>query len=74
VAIARRFGFDESLITPTTVSAAGLKAARAPKLTLRADKLIRAMGEAPPGLFTGLQRFYELYQQGYPQKLREMLP
>ena len=74
VAIARRFGFDESLITPTTVSAAGLKAVRAPKLTLRADKLIQAMGEAPPGLSTGLQRFYELYQQGYPQKLREMLP
>jgi dTDP-4-dehydrorhamnose reductase len=72
VALARQFGFDEGLIAPSSVSRAGLRAARSLRLTLRADKLIQALSESPPGLSTGLGRFYALYQQGYPQELGKM--
>jgi dTDP-4-dehydrorhamnose reductase len=68
--IARRFGLDESLITPKSVHEGGLKAARSPNLTLRTDKLAQALGVSLPGLSTGLEKFYTLYQQGYPQKLK----
>ncbi len=70
VRIARRFGLDESLITPSSVAEAGLKAVRSPKLTLRTDKLAAALGEPPPDLSTGIEGFYTLYQQGYPQILK----
>ena len=70
VRIARRFGLDESLITPSSVAEAGLKAARSPNLTLRTDKLAAALGTPPPDLSTGIDGFYRLYQQGYPQKIR----
>ena len=70
--IAQRFDLDESLITPSSVEGAGLKAARSPKLTLRTDKLTQDLGEPPPGLSTGIEHFYTLYQQGYPQKIQEL--
>ena len=70
--IAQRFDLDESLITPSSVEGAGLKAARSPKLTLRTDKLTQDLGEPPPGLSTGIEHFYTLYQQGYPQKIRKL--
>lgn len=70
--IASRFGLDASLISPLSVQQAGLKAARSPNLRLRCDKLARALGYAPPDIATGIERFYQLYQQGYPQTLRRM--
>lgn len=70
--IAQRFDLDESLITPSSVEGAGLKAARSPKLTLRTDKLTQDLGEPPPGLSTGIEHFYTLYQQGYPQKIQKL--
>jgi dTDP-4-dehydrorhamnose reductase len=72
VAVARQFGLDENLIAPASVTDSGLKAARSPVLTLRTDKLTRALGEHPPTWVEGLRRFYELYQQGYPQLLKNM--
>lgn len=72
VQIARKFGLDADLITPTSWKEAGLKAPRSPNLTLRTDKLERALGGSPPNLSAGLERFYTLYQQGYPQKLRQL--
>ncbi|MGD9093846.1 MAG: SDR family oxidoreductase [Anaerolineales bacterium] len=71
-AIAQKFGFDQQLITPTSVESGGLRAKRSPRLTLRVDKLTQALGEPPPDLSTGLDSFYTLYQQGYPQKLRQL--
>ena len=73
VRIARRFGLDESLITPASVAEGGLKAARSPNLTLRTDKLSAALGEPPPDLSTGIEHFYRLYQQGYPQFLQRLV-
>jgi dTDP-4-dehydrorhamnose reductase len=43
VAVARRFGLDENLITPTPVAASGLRAPRSPNLTLRTDKVRTAL-------------------------------
>jgi dTDP-4-dehydrorhamnose reductase len=74
LAIAHRFGLNSELIAPKSVLDSGLKAARSPNLTLRVDKLIHALGESPPTISTGIDRFYELYQQGYPQFLQQLAP
>jgi dTDP-4-dehydrorhamnose reductase len=71
VAIAKRFGFDPGLITPISVMDAGLAAVRSPNLTLRIDKLIHNLGQSTPMISPGIDRFYRLYQQGYPQLLRQ---
>lgn len=73
VALARRFGLDERLISPASVAQSGLKAARSPNLTLRNAKLAQAINWDIPDISTGLEQFYTLYQQGFPQKLQEML-
>jgi dTDP-4-dehydrorhamnose reductase len=72
VAVARRFGFDQTLIAPKSVLEAGLGAARSPNLTLKVDKLIHDLGESPPTISTGIERFYTLYQQGYPQTIKRL--
>lgn len=70
--LARLFGYDEDLIQPASVSQAGLSAARSPNLTLRTDKLTRDLGKYPPDLSVGLQKFYQLYREGFPEKIRQM--
>jgi dTDP-4-dehydrorhamnose reductase len=72
LALADKFGLDQSLITPTSVTDAGLLAARSPKLTLRADKLTQDLGIAPPTPAEGLDVLFQLYKEGYPDKLRQM--
>jgi len=71
IALARRFGLEERLITPSSVTGGGLKATRSPNLTLRTEKLANALRQPIPGISTGLEGLYTLYQQGYPQKLKE---
>ncbi len=73
VLLARRFRLDESLIAPSSVNNAGLKAARSPLLTLRTDKLSQALGAPPPDIVDGMERFYGLYQEGYPQFLKSLV-
>ena len=70
--LARRFGLDETLIQPTSVAHGGLKAARSPRLSLRSDKLAQALGEPLPTIASGIEGLYTLYQQGYPQKIKQM--
>ena len=70
VAIALQFGLDPQWITPISVNEAGLQTARSLKLTLKVDRLTHDLGESPPRISTGIERFYTLYQQGYPQLLR----
>jgi dTDP-4-dehydrorhamnose reductase len=72
VRLARRFDLDSGLINPTSVTQSGLKAARSPILTLSSVKLALALGESLPGISTGLDRLFTLYQQGYPQMLRNL--
>jgi dTDP-4-dehydrorhamnose reductase len=71
VAVAEKFGLDAELITPTSVNVGGLSAARSPNLTLRSDKITKILGRPLPNFETGLSRLYELYQMGYPARLRE---
>ena len=70
VRLAQRFGLDAGLITPASVEQGGLSAARAPNLSLRTDKLTSALGAPLPTLSPALNRFYTLYQQGYPQMIQ----
>ena len=72
LAIARRFSLNEELIRPASVIQGGLKAARSPRLSLRSDKLAQALGEPLPTISAGVEGLYTLFQQGYPQKIREM--
>jgi dTDP-4-dehydrorhamnose reductase len=71
VAVAETFGFDPGLINPVSVAEGGLAATRSPKLTMRSDKLAKLLGAPLPNYETGLARFYEQYQAGYPSQLRE---
>ena len=73
LAIARRFGLNDDLIEPRSVLDSSLKAVRSPNLTLKVDKLIHDLGEMPPNISTGIDRFYKLYQQGYPQMLQGLV-
>ena len=70
--IAWKFGLDPGLIAPKSVTESALTAARSPNLTLRVDKLIHDLGETPPTISTGIERFYQLYQQGYPQFIQRL--
>jgi dTDP-4-dehydrorhamnose reductase len=72
VTIARKFSFDPGLITPKSVTESTLTATRSPNLTLKVDKLIHDLGVVPPKISTALDRFYALYQQSYPQMLKEL--
>jgi dTDP-4-dehydrorhamnose reductase len=72
IRLAHRFDLDTSLINPTYVKQSGLKAARSLNLSLRSEKLARDLGESLPRISTGLDKFYTLYQQGYPQLLHSL--
>ncbi len=65
--LAQRFDLDAGLIQPASVMQGGLKAARSPNLSMRTDKLAAALGHSLPSVSTGIETFYQLYQQGYPQ-------
>ncbi len=70
LAIARRFGWDEALLSPESVDQGGLTAQRAHSLGLSVHKLSTAIGRLIPSFSTGLEQFYTQFQQGYPQKIR----
>jgi dTDP-4-dehydrorhamnose reductase len=69
VRIARKFGLDEHLISPISVLQSGLKAARSPNLTLVTGKLRAAFGHPTPDQDAGLEKFHQVYCNGYVQKL-----
>jgi dTDP-4-dehydrorhamnose reductase len=71
--LARHFGFDENLITPTSYKKANLRAPRSPLLNLRSEKLAVDLGETLPGQEVAMQRFVELFRQGYPHMLHSTL-
>jgi len=72
VSLARRFGLDAGLIRPVSVMEGGLTARRSPRLDLNVDRLTAALGTPPPGLHSGLERFYTQSVQGYPQYIRSL--
>jgi dTDP-4-dehydrorhamnose reductase len=73
VALARQFGYNESLIQPTSVEQSNLLAPRSSRLSLRVDKLVRDLGRTPPDISSGLKRYFELHKIGYSDILRKMI-
>jgi dTDP-4-dehydrorhamnose reductase len=67
--IAERFGLDAGLIAPISVNDFGLAVARSPNLTMVVHRLSTALGEPLPALSPMIERFWGLYQRGYPQRL-----
>jgi dTDP-4-dehydrorhamnose reductase len=70
VEVARRFGLQESLISPRSIEGSGLTARRSHNLWLSTHKLSTDLGREIPRFSTGLDEFYTQFQQGYPQKIR----
>ena len=70
VEVARKFGLDESLISPQSVEKSDLTAKRSHNLWLSIHKLSTYLGRPLPDFSTGLGGFYTQFQQGYPQKIR----
>ncbi len=70
VALAERFGYDPTLIRPTSVEEAGLTARRSPRLTLRSTKLAQALGHPLPTWREGVATLWQQAQTGYPERLR----
>ena len=70
VEIARKFGLDESEISPKSVHSSTLTARRSNNLWLHTHKLSTDLGQPMPEFSTGLNEFYTQFQQGYPQKIR----
>jgi dTDP-4-dehydrorhamnose reductase len=73
VQIAERFGLDAGLIAPVSVVDGGLTAARSPNLRMDVRKLSTDLGEVPPVFSPMLERFYTLYQEGYPQRVKRLV-
>jgi dTDP-4-dehydrorhamnose reductase len=70
VEIANRFSLNPSEISPRSINTSSLIARRANNLYLSIDKLSTDLGMPIPSFSTGLDLFYQQYQEGYPQKLR----
>jgi len=73
VALAERFGYDPTRIRPASVTTAGLTAPRSRNLTLRSDKLARALGQPLPDWQAGLDEFHRQYTSGYTETIRGWL-
>ena len=71
--IARKFGFDEKKIIPTSWRDAGLVANRSPQLTLNITKLKEYLKSPLPDQDACLESFYNLYRKNYPQQIRSFL-
>ena len=70
VEIANRFHLNPGEISPRSVHTSSLIAKRANNLYLSTDKLSTDLGIILPSFSTGLDLFYQQYQDGYPQKLQ----
>ncbi len=70
VRIACRFGYDPALITPVNARELDRGARRSLNLTLNSDKAANALGHPLPTIDDGLERFYQRWQEGYPERLQ----
>jgi dTDP-4-dehydrorhamnose reductase len=70
ISIAERFGMDASLISPVSWKEGGLAAKRSPNLIMNTDKLRNLFGTALPTQKECLERFYQSFEAGLPEKVR----
>jgi len=73
LALAKKFGFDSGLIKPVSVKDAGLVAARSLNLDLKTTKLAKELNRPTPGIQSGLDTFFDLYQNGFAELLHGFL-
>ena len=73
LALATKFGFDPGLIKPISVNEGGLTAERSLNLDLDTTKLVKDLGGPTPGIQSGLEKFFTLYQNGYAEILHGYL-
>ena len=71
--LARRFGMDEDLVSPSAYGTGDLRAPRARLLNLRSDKLAKALRQPLPSQQQAMDHFFDQYCQGTPQKVRSAL-
>lgn len=69
-AIANQFELDYALIHPISVSKSNLQAERSLNLTLSTKKLSSDLNRSMPTTLDGINQFFEDYQSGYAQKIR----
>ncbi len=74
VSIARLFGLNEGLVESVSVNRGGLKAPRSPNLTLNIEKLKGILALPIPDQQSSLQKFHQLFEDGYPEKLKSYWP
>ncbi len=73
VALAQTFGYDPGLIRPVSVAEAALTAPRPRRLTLRNDRLRRALGHDWPAWQAGVTELHRQFRTGYTAALRSWL-
>jgi dTDP-4-dehydrorhamnose reductase len=69
VRLANAFGFDSDLIAPVEVKDISRGATRSNTLVLNPDKIQRALGHPMASIESGIRRFYQRWQEGYPARL-----
>jgi dTDP-4-dehydrorhamnose reductase len=69
--IARKFGYDESLIEPKSWKDGNLTAVRSPDLRLNTAKLAKSLGVVLPGVNEGIERFYQQAVENYPERIMD---
>ena len=73
IAIARKWGFDEQLISPLSVLDADfLTAPRSQNLVLDPGKVEKALGDHLPSQQDGLDHLYKDFQEGYAQRIYDL--
>jgi len=73
LALARRFGFDPSLIEPVTTSAGDLSTRRPLNLAINTEKLQKALGHDLPEVHQGIERLHQDYRFGLREQLASYL-
>jgi dTDP-4-dehydrorhamnose reductase len=71
IRLAERFGLEKDLVHAAKVDETGLLAKRSHHLTLNVEKLIAA-GITPPDQASGIDQFFNAYNNGYAQTLRKL--
>lgn len=71
--LAEKFSLDKNLIKPVSVQDSDLIATRSLNLTLNTQKISSALGTALPDQKSGIDRLFSLYQEGYAEKIKNLL-
>jgi dTDP-4-dehydrorhamnose reductase len=68
--LATVFGFNPTLVVPSKIADAQLRARRPRDTSLNTEKISRALGRPMPGVDSGLQRFHALCEPEHVEKLQ----